>query len=125
MGKTELYTGFVKVPGVDEVVGVSIAVDLDTPAVQLDLSEPVGGTSRWDGGSITVRRLLKYDEVHFVTDGLPMEGVILQWKTNLSNLDDTAAGVIIARPNEHRVKGETGFTLSRVERSQASRGRGD
>ncbi len=112
-GGPSLYTGSVRVPGTDDAVGVSLGVDLDAPAVSVEFAEPVAGSRRWDGDSITVRRLLKYDEVHFLTHGLPADGVALQWKANVSNVDGTVAGVVIARPNEVRVTGEMGFTLSR------------
>ena len=98
----ELYTGSVRVPGTDQA-----------PSVSVDLAEPVAGARRWGGDSVTVRRLLKYDEVHFTTEGLPVDGVVLQWKTNVSRVDGSVAGVIIARPNASRVSGEIGFILSR------------
>ena len=109
----KLYTGTVKVPGTEGAVGVSMGVDLDAPAVSVEFDEPVAGAQRWDGGSITVRRLQKYDEVHFLTTDLPVDGVALQWKANLSNVDGTVAGVVIARPNEMRITGEIGFILTR------------
>jgi len=112
-GRTGLYTGSVRVPGAEGAVDISLGVDLDEPAVSVDFSEALGGSSRWEGGSITVRRLTKYDEVHFLTDGLPATGVVMQWKTNLSKVDGSVAGVIIVRPNERRISGESGFTLSR------------
>ena len=109
----ELYTGSVRVPGTDQAVGISLGVDLGAPSVSVDLAEPVAGARRWGGDSVTVRRLLKYDEVHFTTEGLPVDGVVLQWKTNVSRVDGSVAGVIIARPNASRVSGEIGFILSR------------
>lgn len=112
-GQPGLYKGSVRVPGTDGLVEVSLGLDLDAPSVSVRFNEPVGGASRWDGASISVRRLIKYDEVHFLTEGLPEEGVVLQWKTNFSNADGSVAGVIIARPNERRISGETGFVLSR------------
>jgi hypothetical protein len=111
----EHFSGSVRVPGTDGEVDISLVVDLNTPSVSLDFGEELGGASRWAGDSITVRRLVKYDEVHFVTDGLPATGVIMQWKTNLSKVDGSVAGVIIVRPNEARVTGESGFILSRSE----------
>jgi hypothetical protein len=113
--KIGTYTGSVKVPGTEGPVDISLGVDLDAPAVSVDFSEALGGSSRWNGGNISVRRLVKYDEVHFVTDGLPVDGVVMQWKTNLSKVDGSVAGVIIVRPNESRVSGESGFTLSRAD----------
>ena len=112
-GRTGLYTGSVRVPGAEGAVDISLGVDLDEPAVSVDFSEALGGYSRWEGGSITVRRLTKYDEVHFLTDGLLATGVVMQWKTNLSKVDGSVAGVIIVRPNVRRISGESGFTLSR------------
>ena len=112
-GGPDLYAGSVRVPGTEGAVGVSLGVDLDAPAVSVDFAEPVAGSRRWNGASITVRRLQKYDEVHFLTHGLPAEGVALQWKANVSNVDGTVAGVVIARPNDSRVTGEMGFNLSR------------
>ena len=114
-GSREHFTGSVLVPGTDGAVDISLEVDLDAPSVSLDFGEELGGASRWAGDSITVRRLVKYDEVHFVTNGLPATGVIMQWKTNLSKVDGSVAGVIIVRPNESRITGESGFILSRSE----------
>ena len=107
-----VYAGEVKVPGTDGPARLSLGVDLGAGSVSVDLAQPEAGESRWAGSSVTVRRLLKYDEVHFITEGLPIEGVELQWKANLSRLDGSAAGVIIVRPNEHRVSGEAGFILN-------------
>ena len=114
-GQPGTYTGSVKVPGTEGIVDISLDIDLDEPAVSVDFSEALGGSSHWSGGDITVRRLVKYDEVHFVTKGLPVDGVVMQWKTNLSNVDGSVAGVIIVRPNESRVTGESGFILSRAD----------
>ena len=114
-GQTGTYTGSVNVPGTEGPVGIILGIDLDEPAVSVDFSEALGGSSRWNGGNITVRRLVKYDEVHFVTSGLPVDGVVMQWKTNLSKVDGSVAGVIIVRPNESRLTGESGFILSRAD----------
>ena len=114
-GHTVQYKGLVKVPGTDHAVEVSLSLDLTQPAVSVSLSGAAGTPSRWEGKSISVRRLIKYDEVHFLTDGLPEETVVLQWKTNFSKADLSVAGVIIARPNERRISGEVGFTLSRAD----------
>lgn len=112
-GCREHFAGSVLVPGTDGAVNIRLEVDLNVPSVSLDFGEELGGASRWAGDSITVRRLVKYDEVHFVTDGLPATGVVMQWKTNLSKVDGSVAGVIIVRPNESRITGESGFILSR------------
>ena len=111
-GSREHYAGSVLVPGTDGAVNIRLEVDLNEPSVSLDFGEELGGASRWAGDSITVRRPVKYDEVHFVTDGLPAIGVVMQWKTNLSKVDGSVAGVIIVRPNESRITGESGFILS-------------
>lgn len=110
---TTQYKGLVRLPGTDEAVEVNLVLDLLQPAVSVNLSGAAGAPSQWKGKSISVRRLIKYDEVHFVTDGLPEETVILQWKTNFSKADPSVAGVVIARPNDRRISGEVGFTLSR------------
>ena len=66
-------------------------------------------------GSVTVRNLLKYDELHFITSDLPIREVDLQWKTNIARADTSVAGVIIAKPNRHKVIGEVGFSLVKIK----------
>ena len=56
----------------------------------------------------------KYQEIQFATTDLPVETVKLTWKMNQSKLDNTLAGVVVARPNTVRVRGEKGFILTRV-----------
>lgn len=108
------YHGHLRIPGTPEEAEIIFTVGFDSKSVKLDFPHPVATNSKWQIGSVTVRRLLKYDEVHFVTTGLPIEGVDLQWKTNCAKSDNTLAGVIIAKPNKHKVVGEIGFSLVQI-----------
>lgn len=106
-----VYSGSLRVPGTSEETAVNLIVGLDDKSVELRFSDPGFSDINFQIGSITVRNLLKYDELHFVTTDLPIKEVDLQWKTNIARADNSVAGVIIARPNKHKVVGEIGFSL--------------
>lgn len=106
-----IYTGTLKIPGTSEETAVNLTVGLDDKSVELSFADPGLNDINFQIGSITVRNLLKYDELHFVTTDLPIKEVELQWKTNIARADNTVAGVIIARPNKLKVVGEIGFSL--------------
>ena len=107
------YEGTVVVPGDDEAHPISFLLDREGQAVTVRFDKPVAGSSDWEGSLVQVVRRLKYDEIVFTTTGLPREQVKLTWKVNADLHDGTAAGVIVAQPNEQRVSGEKGFTLSK------------
>tara|TARA_Y100001936_G_scaffold253692_1_gene320121 strand:- start:2993 stop:3367 length:375 start_codon:yes stop_codon:yes gene_type:complete len=114
-GAKSVFTGNLRIPGTIEETGVDLTVSLSSKSVDLAFSSPEIERLSFQIGSITVRNLLKYDELHFVTSGLPIEDVDLQWKTNIARADNTVAGVIIARPNKHKVVGEIGFSLVQTQ----------
>jgi hypothetical protein len=109
----ETYRGTLTLPGDDEPREVGLFLDAPGKSVKVQFQEPVAGAAEWPGASVTVANRLKYREVLFTTEGLPVETVELVWKFNASLLDDTLAGVVIARPNDAKVSGEKGFVLVR------------
>ena len=109
----DAYLGTLTLPGEDEPRGVAVYLDTAGQAVKVRFQEPVAGSSEWPGSTVRVVKRLKYHEVQFTTEGLPVETVELVWKFNASLHDDALAGVIIARPNAMRVSGEKGFNLVR------------
>ena len=109
------YTGTLRIPGTKEDGAVTLIVGLENKSVRLNLSGPEFKDMDFQIGFVTVRNLLKYDELHFITSDLPIKDVDLQWKTNIARADNSVAGVIIARPNKHKVVGEVGFSLVQVK----------
>lgn len=107
------YQGSVTLPGESNPRKLSLELDSARETVSLSFDPPVEGGTLWEGTSVRVAQRLKYSEVTFITAGLPKENVELTWKFNASLLDDTLAGVVIARPNDQRITGERGFTLAR------------
>ena len=105
------YRGEVVIPADKESHPVTVIVDEEGHAVRLRFDDPIAGSSDWEGLSPQVTRRLKYLEVIFKTMGLPVEGLELIWKMNVTLDHATGAGVVIARPNALKVKGEHGFTL--------------
>ena len=105
------YRGEVVIPADKGSHPVSVLVDEERHAVSLRFDDPVAGSSDWEGHSAQVTRRLKYLEVIFKTSGLPVEGLELIWKMNITLDHATGAGVVIARPNDLKIKGEHGFTL--------------
>ena len=72
----------------------------------------VAGSREWRGIDVRIVERLKYLESTFVTSGIPVEGVDLAWRINADKYDGTAAGVLSVRPNDKRITGEKGFTLT-------------
>lgn len=107
----ETYRGTLTLPGDDDPKEVGLFLDGPGKSVKVQFQEPVAGAVEWPGSSVRVADRLKYREVQFTTEGLPVETVELIWKFNASLLDDTLAGVVIARPNGAKVTGEKGFVL--------------
>ncbi len=108
------YRGVMTLPGEQEERGVSLALDTAAPSVSIRFDDPIEGSADWQAEGLTVANRLKYNEVVFYTTGLPKETVQVTWKFNSSLLDDSLAGVVIARPNALRVTGEKGFVLTKV-----------
>ena len=112
--KTIQYKGSLVLPGEQDERELSISINPEDQAVQLQFVEPVGGENNWNGSNVKVVERLKYREAVFSTTGLPMDPVQMTWKFNTSNSDDSLAGVIIPKPNTMRVTGERGFILNKV-----------
>ena len=109
------YKGTMTVPGEQEPRPVSVLFNEDDQSATVRFDEPVAGASEWEGTQVRIVRRLKYEEVVFITTGLPKETVELIWKVNADLHDGTAAAVVVARPNEHRVTGEKGFILIKAD----------
>ena len=113
----EEYRGSLVIPSETDRHGVTVLINKADIAVTLRFDEPVGGSRDWDGANVTIVERLKYHDIQFATNDLPKETVTLSWKLNAAKFDDTAAGVVVARPNEVRVSGEKGFVLTRAPAS--------
>jgi hypothetical protein len=111
--KWEEYRGSLTLPGENAPRNISVSLDTESKAVRIYLDEPIEGVTEWEGQSVQVNHRLKYNEIMFMTSGLPRETIELTWKFNTSLLDDSLAGVVIARPNDLRITGEKGFILSK------------
>ena len=107
------YRGALTLPGEDSPRNVAFLLDKKQAEVSIRFDSPVAGASEWEGRSVTVVQRPKYLEVVFSTTDLPKETLVLTWKFNASNQDNTLAGVIVVRPNTLRVSGEKGFTMVR------------
>ena len=110
----EHYRGELAIPSEDERHGVSVELNSGDGAVTLKFDEPVAGSSEWAGQNVIFMDRPKYQEIQFATFDLPKETVELTWKMNKSKLDNTIAGVVVARPNSVRVRGEKGYILTRA-----------
>ena len=110
----ERYRGELAIPSENERHGVSVELNSDAGAVTLKFDESVAGSAEWSGQNVIFMDRPKYQEIQFTTFDLPKETVELIWKMNRSKLDNTIAGVVVARPNSVRVRGEKGYILTRV-----------
>ena len=110
----EQYRGELAIPSEDERHGVSVELNSGDGTVTLKFDEPVAGSSEWVGQNAIFMDRPKYQEIQFITLDLPKETVELIWKMNKSKLDNTIAGVVVARPNAVRVRGEKGYILTRA-----------
>ena len=80
--------------------------------MSVKFAEPVAGSDTWEGNSVVIKRRLKYHEVVFNTVDLPIDDLDLVWKMNVALNARMAAGVVLCRPNDKKIKGEHGFTFS-------------
>ena len=108
------FRGSLAIPSEVDRRDVTVVFDKDSGSVTLKFDEPVAGSSEWRGEEVVMMDRPKYQEIQFFTTGLPKETVRLIWKMNESKLDNTIAGVVVARPNALRVTGEKGYILTRV-----------
>ena len=112
---SERFKGALAIPSENERHGVTVEFDDGGASVTLRFDEPVAGSAEWRGQNVVVMDRPKYQEIQFVTFDLPKETVELIWKMNISKLDNTIAGVVVARPNDVRVRGEKGYILTRSD----------
>ncbi len=112
---THRYRGSLAIPSENDRRGVTVAFDRAAESVTLEFDEPVAGAAEWRGRNAIFMDRPRYLEIQFVTLDLPKETVELTWKMNESKLDNTIAGVVVARPNAVRVRGEKGFILTRMD----------
>ena len=108
------YSGVLTLPGEQEDRSVSLFVNSDSKTVSIQFESPIEGATEWQAQDVAFAQRLKYQEFVFFTRDLPKQTVDLTWKFNASLIDDTLAGVIIARPNDLRVTGEKGFVLKKM-----------
>ena len=108
------FRGALAIPSENDRRDVTLLLADGSKSVTLQFNEPVAGSAEWRGQNVLVMDRPKYQEVQFTTFDLPKETVRLTWKLNRSKLDNTIAGVVVARPNEVRVRGEKGFILTLV-----------
>ena len=108
------FRGALAIPSENDRRDVTLLLADGSKSVTLQFNEPVAGSAEWRGQNVRVMDRPKYQEVQFATFDLPKETVQLTWKLNRSKLDNTIAGVVVARPNTIRVRGEKGFILTLV-----------
>ena len=111
----ERFRGALAIPSENERRDVTVTLDGGGESVTLNFDEPVAGSAEWRGVDVVFMDRPKYREIQFFTEDLPKETVRLIWKMNESKLDNTIAGVVVARPNDVRVRGEKGFILTRAD----------
>ena len=111
---TEQFRGSLAIPSENDRRDVTVVIDRSDSSVTLKFDEPVAGSAEWHGENVLLLDRPKYQEIQFATTDLPVDTVELTWKMNQSKLDNTIAGVVVARPNTVRVRGEKGFILTRV-----------
>ncbi len=109
---TDRFRGELAIPSQTDRHGVTVVFDDSEMGVTLLFDEPVAGSAEWRGQNVVFMDRPKYQEIQFATVDLPRETVQLTWKMNRSKLDNTIAGVVVARPNALRVTGEKGFILT-------------
>ena len=108
------FRGSLAIPSETDRRDVTVVLNRSDESVTLQFDEPVAGSAEWRGVDVIMMDRPKYHEVQFFTVDLPKETVRLIWKMNESKLDNTIAGVVVARPNDVRVTGEKGYILTRV-----------
>ena len=101
------------IPGDKEPQPVRVLLDGEDQEASVHFDGMADGLREWRGAEVRIVERLKFFEATFVTSGLPAEGVKLAWRVNVGKQDDTAAGVLTVRPNDKKITGEKGFTLTR------------
>ena len=108
------FRGVLSIPSETDRHDVTLLLADESESATLHFDEPVAGSDEWRGQNVQVMDRPKYQEIQFTTFDLPKDTVRLTWKLNRSKLDNTIAGVVVARPNTVRVRGEKGFILTQV-----------
>ncbi len=106
------YCGSLTLPRDQEPQAVRVSLDGEKQEAAVRFDGDVAGSREWRGIDVRIVERLKYLEATFVTSGIPVEGVDLAWRINADKYDGTAAGVLSVRPNDKRITGEKGFTLT-------------
>ena len=106
------YCGSLTLPRDQDPQAVRVSLDGEKQEAAVRFDGDVAGSREWRGIDVRIVERLKYLEATFVTSGIPVEGVDLAWRINADKYDGTAAGVLSVRPNDKRITGEKGFTLT-------------
>ena len=107
------YRGSMTLPGDKEPQPIRISLDRGAQQVTVMFDGEVAGSKQWHAVEVRIVERLKFFEATFVTSGIPEDGVDMAWRINADKHDGTAAGVLTVRPNDKRITGEKGFTLTR------------
>ena len=107
------YRGSMTLPGDQEPQPIRISLDGGAQQVTVMFDGEVAGSQQWQAVEVRIVERLKFFEATFVTSGIPEDGVDMAWRINADKHDSTAAGVLTVRPNDKRITGEKGFTLTR------------
>ena len=104
------YVGSMTLPGDQEPQSVEVFFQTTENAISVQFPEQKESTE-WQGENVVMTERLKFDEITFATQGIPVSGVELAWRIHASKDDDTAAGVITVKPNDKKISGDKGFIL--------------
>lgn len=106
------YCGSLTLPRDQEAQTIRVSLDRGNQEATVTFDGEVAGSQEWRGSDVRIVERLKFLEATFVTCGIPVEGVELAWRINADKYDGTAAGVLSVKPNDKRITGEKGFTLT-------------
>ena len=104
------FVGSITLPGDQEPQPVAVFFQTAERAISVQFPEQDESTE-WQGESVVMIERLKFDEVTFSTQGIPVSGVELAWRIHADKHDGTAAGVITVKPNDKKISGDKGFIL--------------
>ena len=106
------YCGSLTLPRDQESQTIRVSLDRGSQEATVTFDDEVAGAREWRGSDVRIVERLKFLEATFVTCGIPVEDVELAWRINADKHDRTAAGVLSVKPNDKRITGEKGFTLT-------------
>lgn len=104
------YVGSITLPGDQESQSLTVSFHTAEEEVRIQFPEQESCTE-WQGENVLIIERLKFYEVTFSTQGIPVSGVELAWRIHSDKNDGTAAGVITVKPNDKRISGDKGFIL--------------